>query len=129
MTRPSGKNHYKWQGLYPSYTAVHSWIQKHYGKANKCEQKSEECAKRFEWANISGKYKRDRKDFKMLCSRHHQREHRQEDYGNKYGNNCKNGHEFTKDNTYVYKGYRQCKRCKAIRSKLAYIPSSKKGKK
>ncbi len=28
---------------------------------------------------------------------------------------CKRGHEFTKDNTYVYRGYRVCKACDNIR--------------
>lgn len=40
---------------------------------------------------------------------------------NKYSH-CKNGHEFTNENTYTSpKGYRQCKECNKTYNKTHYI--------
>lgn len=68
----SGPNHFRWIGEKASYGAKHYWIHRRYGKASKCE----ECGiteaplnkqKFFQWANISGKYIRNRDDWKQLC--------------------------------------------------------------
>ena len=75
-----GENHWAWQKENPSYRAVHAWIRKKYGKPDKCENKR--CVyprkdarghlmvkpKAYQWANLSGKYRRDRKDFIKLCA-------------------------------------------------------------
>ena len=56
------------------YGGVHNWIAKKYGVADCCENK--QCSKKsitFEWANISGKYRRDRKDFMKLCRSCHRK--------------------------------------------------------
>ena len=80
-----GVRAYNWKGDGASYTAKHIWISKHYGKANKCENM--ECKyprinannvviekpKRYEWANLSKKYKRDKSDFIQLCASCHRR--------------------------------------------------------
>lgn len=68
----AGENHPLWKGDDVKYGAVHSWIYRHFGKPNKCE----ECGKiayknKMHWANISGKYKRDRSDWKRLCTSCH----------------------------------------------------------
>lgn len=61
------------------YRKVHYWVKKSFGIADRCE--NDECVyprhtrfrrllkppKRFEWANISGKYLYVREDWKMLC--------------------------------------------------------------
>lgn len=64
-----GENHHKWKADNVGYNALHSWIKNNYGKAKECENK--ECEyknpKRYDWANISGKYKRTRDDFVQLC--------------------------------------------------------------
>lgn len=60
----------KWKGRNVGYFALHAWIIRNHGKAKKCEK----CGKskgRIEWANISGKYKRDVKDYKQLCKKCH----------------------------------------------------------
>lgn len=67
-----GKNArgYKENGI--GYGGIHDWIKRVAGKASKCE--NERCTglgKRFEWANISKKYKRDVSDWKQLCSKCH----------------------------------------------------------
>lgn len=61
--------HPRWKGDKVGYVPLHAWVYKHNGKASKCEF----ClgrlhAKRFEWANISGEYKRDLSDWMSLCS-------------------------------------------------------------
>jgi len=57
-----------WKGSNATYGAIHMWIYKNYGKAFCCEDDNTHKSKRFEWANLSGKYKRDRSDWKMLCT-------------------------------------------------------------
>lgn len=50
----------------PKYTSTHQWIYLHFGKANQCKH----CGKNegyFEWANISGEYKREIEDWVPLC--------------------------------------------------------------
>jgi hypothetical protein len=54
-----------WKGDKASYFVKHTWINKHYPKKGKCYFCGQ---KRFtHYANISGKYKRDIKDFVELC--------------------------------------------------------------
>lgn len=74
----TGEKNPEWKGDKVSYGALHVWIRRNFGKPNKCE--NPECVyprmndremmirpKRFDWANMSGKYLRDRTDWKMLC--------------------------------------------------------------
>lgn len=53
------------------YDAIHKWVQRHYGKPSQCEMCNIHNAKRYDWANISGKYLRIRSDWKRLCRRCH----------------------------------------------------------
>lgn len=55
-----------WKGDKASYAAKHIWARNNFGKPDKCDE-CEEDKKRIEWANISGKFLRDRKDWKKLC--------------------------------------------------------------
>lgn len=119
-----GKNHGNWKGSEIKYFSLHTWMKRTYGLASICENNNTHIG-RFQWANISGKYKRERKDFKMLCVSCH----RLFDYEKKYGNKCKRGHEFTKENTYMTKsGWRACIICKkeAIKSFYKAHPLKKK---
>lgn len=69
----SGENHWNWKGESVGYRAVHRWLVRVYGRSDICEH----CGNRpgltknnkpkIQWANISGKYLRDRKDWKQLC--------------------------------------------------------------
>ena len=68
--RKISKNHLndekpEWKGDKVGYKDLHKWIRKNKPKPNLCE----ECNKKppFDIANISGKYKRDIKDYKWLC--------------------------------------------------------------
>jgi len=112
-----GKESRRWKGDKASYVAKHMWIIKHYGNAKKCSNNPDHRAKRYEWANKSGKYKRDISDYIELCPSCH----RKMDHDRKAllrGNGkmvCKHGHPWTDENIYVDpRGYRNCKQCRRV---------------
>ena len=81
------------------------WIVKHYGKASYCYVNPMHKGKRFEWANISGAYKREISDYKPMCPSCH----RKMDMKNR----CRKGHEYTEKNTLINcRGHRRCLICK-----------------
>lgn len=63
-----GSSHWKWTDT-PSYSAIHQWIVRWYGKPMQCEHCGivEQKTRRMHWANVSGEYKRDISDWKRLC--------------------------------------------------------------
>lgn len=65
------KNPY-WKGNKVTYSPLHDWIRRHKPKPKLCE----DCKKvpPYDLANISGKYKRDIKDFKWVCRKCHMKE-------------------------------------------------------
>lgn len=65
----------KWEDL--GYMGKHKRIWKEFGKAIKCEVLiCKKKSKTYTWANMSGKYKQDRKDWKQMCmSCHMKRDH------------------------------------------------------
>lgn len=71
---PKGENHQSWKGNTVGYGGVHQWMRKEYGIPTKCDECGTTEAKRYEWANISGKYNRDREDFRGLCVSCHRKE-------------------------------------------------------
>lgn len=69
------KSH-NWKGDSVGYSALHRWVRKKMGSANHCEDcgldKIPKGKKRyFDWANISGQYKRSLEDWKQLCKKCH----------------------------------------------------------
>ena len=56
-----------WKGDRASYQAKHMWIYRRKGKALKCIACEILGKKRYHWANVSGKYKRDVNDYIELC--------------------------------------------------------------
>ena len=76
----SGKKNHKWKGSFVGYFGLHTWLQRTLGKPTKCDNPS--CfyprknragkiifyAKQFVWANKTGRYLRDSKDFWQLCN-------------------------------------------------------------
>lgn len=59
--------HFNWKGDNIGYAGVHKWIQRTLGKPNLCSICGITNSKKYEWANISGEYKRDITDWKRLC--------------------------------------------------------------
>jgi hypothetical protein len=72
-TTPNGENANHWLGDGVGYWGIHTWLQKNYGWANKCEDKN--CthkSKTFEWAKLKDKpYQRRREYFIQLCKSYH----------------------------------------------------------
>lgn len=70
--RKNGGVPHNFKGEAVGYYALHSWIRRHYGSPKECCLCGENNpSKRYEWANISGKYKRDINDFIRLCKKCH----------------------------------------------------------
>lgn len=61
--------HPSWKGDKVGYFGVHDWITKHFGQPIGCEicGLSDSNPRRYNWANLSHTYKRDRNDFKRMC--------------------------------------------------------------
>ena len=73
-TTPRGKDHGMWLGDDVGYSGVHIWLIKTHGKATHCEFVDTTCTKKsatYEWANISGEYRRDKTDYMQLCKSCH----------------------------------------------------------
>ena len=49
------------------YGSIHTWMNYHFGKPMKCEHCKNTDKKRYDWANISGKYLRIKEDWYRLC--------------------------------------------------------------
>jgi len=93
------------------YDAVHRWLSRNHGIANRCE--SNECRKvsiKFTYALKHGcKYKRNRKNFLMLCVSCHRR------YDGFHKGFCQKGHNYKKDGYRTHKyGYVICKKCDSV---------------
>lgn len=90
-----GKRSYLWKGEEAGYSAKHYWIRKYYGNASTCSNDSTHKSRRFEWANISGKYLRDISDYKQLCKSCHSK------MDTPRGINAKRIMQFTRDGEYI----------------------------
>lgn len=60
-----------WKGEKAGYSALHYWIRNKLGRPSICFHCKRTDQKRYEWANISGKYKRDVTDWIRLCKKCH----------------------------------------------------------
>lgn len=67
----SGENHFNWKGDNVGRRTLHKWVEKYKGKPGKCELCQDENAKKYEWANKSGEYKRELSDWLRLCGKCH----------------------------------------------------------
>lgn len=68
-----GEKHSGWRGDAVGYNALHAWVRRYKGTPQKCEKCGTEEPKRYEWANISGRYLRDVDDWKRLCPSCHRK--------------------------------------------------------
>lgn len=82
-----GSNNSSWKGDKACYAALHYRVEKARGKPKLCIKCGSTTAKRFEWANITGKYW-DINDYVRLCKSCHAKLH--EVYKNFY---CGGGDE------------------------------------
>lgn len=71
----SGEKHPLWKGDSVGYHALHNWVERKLGSPKKCMKCKTHSSSRFVWHNISGKYKRDLKDWERLCIQCHNRHH------------------------------------------------------
>lgn len=60
-----------WKGEGASYASIHGYILATYGRSNHCEQCDQDRV--TQWANVSGRYKRAREDWRELCHQCHKR--------------------------------------------------------
>lgn len=66
-----GKAHPLWKGAKVGYSALHEWIAVHWGKAREYLCK---CGKQaLDWANLRGKYTRDRREWEPMCRSCHKK--------------------------------------------------------
>lgn len=58
-----------WAGNEAKYSTVHNWISSKYGKPKKCQNCNGKNAKSnyYDWANITGVYDRNIKNYIRLC--------------------------------------------------------------
>jgi hypothetical protein len=98
------------------YHAVHHWIARQKGKAFCCTNCKNDVSPKgrsrwFQWANLSGLYKRDLSDWTSLCVPCHRAFDK---HGNKISKTiCKNKHLLVEDNLYFYpNGRRECLTCR-----------------
>lgn|SRR3990167_8259661 len=66
-----GEKNQNWKGDKVKYRGLHIWVEEVLGKPKKCKNCGTIEAKKFEWANISGKYFRDAGDWIRLCTSCH----------------------------------------------------------
>ena len=66
-----GEQHPGWKGNGASYNVKHKWVKNNFGKPNECSMCHSKSAKRYEWANKSGNYKREKDDWLRLCTKCH----------------------------------------------------------
>ena len=62
-----GENNAQWKGEEAGYGSIHDWVKLRLGKPNYCQHCKATDKKKYEWANISKKYKRDLNDWIRLC--------------------------------------------------------------
>lgn len=60
-----------WKGEKVSYSALHAWVRRNKGKADNCINCNIKNLKRYHWANIDHKYRRNLEDYISLCPKCH----------------------------------------------------------
>ena len=67
ILQPKGTKSSHWKGNKASYSAIHGWVIRHWGRATKCEHCGKKNMKQYDWSNKDHKYKRVKKDWQQLC--------------------------------------------------------------
>lgn len=71
--RVSSQTEFKYKNGAGAYVVLHRWVRKKFGKPNFCSLCKSGDKKIYQWANISGEYKRDITDWVGLCVSCHKR--------------------------------------------------------
>ena len=69
--RELDEKHWAWKSDNVGYVSLHSWVRRRLGTPSVCKHCGTTESKRYEWANISGSYKRNLKDWIRLCKSCH----------------------------------------------------------
>lgn len=69
--RRAGAEHPNWKGEEVGYAALHAWVRRHKGTPRVCELCGITTAKRYEWANVDHRYRRELADWIRLCTSCH----------------------------------------------------------
>jgi len=72
-TQTLGDKNVNWKGDGVGYWALHTWLNRKYGKPRVCELCGDTKHSRYEWANKNGVYDRNIKNWLRLCKLCHQR--------------------------------------------------------
>jgi hypothetical protein len=62
-----GDDNPSWKGDNVKYCSLHQWLVRKKGKPSKCEHCGTTDIRRYQWANIDHKYRRNVDDFIRLC--------------------------------------------------------------
>lgn len=101
------KRYVKFSGTKTAYRMLHLWVERQLGKPKFCvECGKNDPAKRYDWANISGDYKKDTNDWQRMCRQCHTKMDMKREL-------CVQGHPLIGDNLVIHKlGHRKCRICK-----------------
>lgn len=62
-----------WKGDKVSYSGLHQWLNRQLGKPKKCEECGTIEKRKYEWANIDHKYRRNLEDYIRMCTSCHRK--------------------------------------------------------
>lgn len=94
------------------YRVLHTWIQRNYGKADRCDFDPDHTSKKFEWANLTGEYVKDIDHYRPLCTSCHKT------MDKNILTACKRGHPRTPENIRRRKdGDIECRVCNSLKTK------------
>lgn len=110
----TAEDHPTWKGDDVGMGALHDWVKKYKTLPGSCEWCRS--VEPLDWANLSQTYLRDLDDWAALCRRCHSKYDRICRYDSQPY--CSNGHIWTKESTYYYKGNRRCRICIADRGRV-----------
>lgn len=89
------------------YRAAHKWVERRLGKPEGCSHCGTKEPRKYQWANLSGEYKKDLSDWIRLCIPCHTK------YFTPRSPVCGKGHPMQRENIgQNYLGHRFCLTCK-----------------